>query len=312
MKRPYLRWSLAPGLVLAVWGLSVVSGPRAAPVPVPETRTVRFQRSWVGLEIAPAQIVGQKDIAENACGPAAVFHALRFGNQRLQAVATALPGRNGAAKVQALIDDHGKKPSRDYAAGLRWRTDGVSARDLTDLYNDVLQANQLAKAEGLFLNRQPDEKPELFLRRIHGRLVQSLEQGVPVVVLLRSFAAQPNAAKNAGKDAGADAFLWHGLSGHFVAITKTPAALSEHQRGFAFEFVDSWSGKPEEGYIRVETTRPFAAAKGNAEQWEWLKDCPFLLVTVPSLPLSTGRQPWWARTTVVLNYGIFGPERGKP
>ena len=137
--------AVGPGLVFAIWILGIASGPRAEPANGPEPRDQRefcFQRKWVGVEVAPSKIVGQNEVSEYACGLAAIYHALRFGNKRMQAAVNLLPGMSGVAKVQGLLDVYGKKPSRDYSSGLRWRNDGISAQDLTDIYNDVPRNQQ--------------------------------------------------------------------------------------------------------------------------------------------------------------------------
>jgi hypothetical protein len=289
------------GLVVVVLTLGGLCLPAAEPAPgsLPGAQVEGAKRQeLLGVSVDPARIVKQKDVSDVACGPAAVLHALRFGTKGMQAAGHALDGADGPGKLQLLIENHAKKPSRDYKSGDRWRKDGMSCADLTDLYNDVLTSQKLPKVAGFYLNREKDEAPPAFLRRVHGRLVHSLSQQIPVVISVRSFAPIRD-------DKNKDGFHWEGLGAHFVLLTRVPARLQEADRGFAFEFVDSDSGKVESGYVHVETTRNFTAARGNAEKWEWLTDYPFLLVTAPSLPLRTGEQAWWSRTIVTLNFGIF-------
>jgi hypothetical protein len=260
-------------------------------------------------EATPAKIrpvVAQGPIGDNACGPCALYNALVWGSEDLQALAQRLPGKGAVERIEGVIAKYGSKPSEEYA-GKRPRyteSDGITWVDLLNLTNDLLRAHDLAAVEGSYLDRQQKETPADCLRRVHKILRTSLDAGLPPIVSVRSFAALSN-----GKEQ-----LWEGLHGHWITLVEVPAALAEREKGFRFGFLDPESGKLEYGYAYAEEVRNFAAAKGNREKWVWLSNRPFLLVTAPALRLRTQDQPWHARTNIILNYAIYrtkAPERGE-
>jgi hypothetical protein len=148
----------------------------------------------------------------------------------------------------------------------------------------------LAAGFGLIAGR--DEPLEAHLRRIHGLLGGSIRRGVPVVTSIRSFAPRPPAA-------GGEP-VWTGLDGHYVTVTAVQERIDDGEKGFRFTYADSFTGKLETGYAWVDEARNFTAAKGDAKRWEW--------VTAPSMRLSTQKQPWHARTIIILNFAITAPE----
>lgn len=255
---------------------------------------------FIEVPVDPAAVLDQMAVSKIGCGPTAILHSLRFGNDARRAAFDAVPG-DGAEKIKLIMDVHARKPSGEYQKGERLRGDGIACRDLTDMMNEVLAEAKLPAVEGIFLNREKHETPEALLRRVHGRMARSLEAGVPVIVSLRTFAAQPDRKK-------ADGYSWHGLHGHYIVVTRIPRELSEFDRGFPFTYLNSDPGKMESGYIYAETVRGFCAIRGNDEDFEWLEDSPFLLITAPKLKMKTQNQPWWARTTITLNFGLFAPD----
>ena len=120
---------------------------------------------------------------------------------------------------------------------------------------------------------------------------------MPVITSFRSFAPSWNEKKKEWE--------WEGLFQHFVAVVSVQETLAEGEKGFSFAYADSHTGRLEHGYANIDEARNFTAAKGNTERWVWRTDRPFLLVTAPSLRLKTQEQPWYVRTIITLNYGVF-------
>lgn len=291
--------SLVRGLKLIVWILPITcisSGAMAQKVYRASIEVQFKQEKYVNQHLLP-------NGGPAACGPAAVLIALGLGNVGLQSARDAIPGENAQQQLVNAIRTYGNVTSDAYQQ-TRNRfvaSSGMAPSDLRDFANDILKQKNLGPLDGLFLNRRSKEGPmtNQFIRRIHTFLVRSLTRGVPPIISLRSFSAKyyPNE----------QGFRWDSMSNHFVVITSVPAELSGHQLGFAFEYVDpNGTGAPRKsGYISQEFQRNFSAAKGEGLSYEWISNFPFLIVRIPDLfTLDVGNAPWFARTNVVLNYGI--------
>ena len=179
--------------------------------------------------------------------------------------------------------------------------------DYRGFVNDCLAEFGTLRVTGDYMDRKKDEPREKHLRRVHENLRRSLEAGFPPIIDLRSFAARP-----AGKD-----YLWNGLMGHLVAVVEVQPKLSEDDNGFWFRYADSLTGKVETGLAHLATrnftaTRRFSVGKDGSEQWEWVSDYPYLVVSSPTLRLGTDKEPWHDRTNIVLRHAVFvspGAER---
>jgi hypothetical protein len=247
-------------------------------------------------------VVKQESIGDMACAPCAVINMAARGSEELQARAAALPGDTPEQRVRALIDRYGSKPSTIYTDKRNRYTakHGVAAEELADLVNDFLADGGGLRVVGEYLDRIKDEPAEKHLRRVHELLRKSLEAGVPPIVEVRSFAARP----------AGDEHKWQGLMGHFVTVVEIDPAVPEGDKGFRFRFADSYTGKIETAYAHAEEARNFSATRRfsvspeGVEQWEWITDYPYLVVTAPSLRLLTQKEPWHARTIIVLRHAV--------
>jgi hypothetical protein len=263
----------------------------------------------VGVAVDAGRVLRQGDLDSNACGPACLVNVLQFGDAACRKALASLPGDTPAQKAAAVLERFGGQPSADYGEGLRKRPDGISCPDLADIVKEAVAPAELT-AKGEFLDRRDSEADHTFLHRVHGLLAEPLRAGRPPLVSLRSFATGADASQP-------DGYTWHGVSHHFVVVTRVPAKLADHELGFPFEFIDPASGRVESGFMYLERQRAFLAAKGNNARYEWKRGSPFLVVLAPTLALGTDAQPWWARSIVTLNYVITvepgnGAKSGKP
>ena len=95
------------------------------------------------------------------------------------------------------------------------------------------------------------ETPAAHLRRIHSLLVSSLQQRVPIVAIVRGFAAERKGEQ----------FKWRGIAQHSIQIVRVPARIPPEAQGFVCQFVDPAMGELYEGYVYGETARDFQAIK---------------------------------------------------
>lgn len=248
-------------------------------------------------------MASQKNIGDMACGPCALYNALNHGHQELRKVASELSGRNHDQRIQSLIRKHGQQPSEIYQKKQARYTakGGITVEDLPGFVRDTLGVDSGYRVAADYLNRRDKESQGQHLLRVHRLLRQSIRDGFPPIVEVRSFAAQKNKAGE---------YEWNGLLGHFIAITRVPEQLADADKGFSFQFADSDTGKIAHGYIHMEEARNFTAVRAfsvsekGEDQWQWVTDYPYLLVQAPSLRLLTQKEPWHHRTLIILRHAV--------
>ncbi len=220
----------------------------------------------------------------------------------------ALPGDCDAEKLRSLIEVQGSLASEVQRRKLF--EGGVQSDDFATNFNTLLESS----ADFLLVKHfeiERHEKPAAHLRRIHSLLVSSLQQRVPIVAMIRGFAA----AERKGEE-----FRWRGLSQHAVLIARVPARITPDSQGFVCQFIDPAIGKLCEGYVYSETAREFQATKTSsagfiysetADEFVplkgltdlWIKN-GFLHLVSSSLRLGIQDVPWYARTFVTLCHGL--------
>lgn len=248
----------------------------------------------VDTQVSP--IVSQTAVGEYACGPCALVNALLRARHPYRQALQSLDGLSTVDQARELASRFGAQPSQ-VEAGQRMfqRERGITWVDLHAATNHWFEGVGVPPLAGGFLDRRKGEPLSEHMQRVHRLLQRSIEVGMPVVASVRSFAPAP------ADDGG---HLWHGLVGHYIAITDV-SLLTSGDKGFTIRYVDSETGAEESGYVSFDEARNFTAAKGDWSKWEWLVDRPFLVVTAPSLRLGTELQPWHLRTVIVLNYALY-------
>ena len=197
---------------------------------------------------AGATPVNQLSIAGNACGPAALLSAFRFGNEDWRRAADGVAGENDRQRLRKIILEIAMRPSKSLPGRPRWSKSGVNVADLCDIANEMTSAHYLPKVgyEVLFL--KPRESPEKLLDRVHGRLEKSLAKGLPPVVSIRRFVQRKG--------------RWDVVEGHFVTIVSIPRKLGRAETSFPVTYLDPWGGRRCEGRIAI-SDKAFAAGQGG-------------------------------------------------
>jgi hypothetical protein len=233
MFRPRLSLLLAPLL-----GLSVIA--------TAETREAP------NLTAIPAD---QLVVAGNACGPAALLNAFRFGNDAWQRASDAIAGANDRERILRIIREIGMRPSKHMPGHPRWSRRGVSLADLHDMADEMVAGKYLPKFSEEVFFLTPRESPEKLLRRVHQRFEKSLSKGLPPVVSLRRYVLR----KSSG-----NAPQWIVVDAHFVTLTALPRKLDKQARSFPVSYIDPWGGKRCQGRIAIPGTTIMADASGNS------------------------------------------------
>ena len=247
-----------------------------------------------------AQEVLRQKNGEGSCGPCAVGNALLRGDAAGRRAFGALAGGSGDARVEALVARYGARPSETYGSK-RARFEpgqGITNDDLAYLANDFLRDNSLPGVRGQWLDRAGEETGVVHTRRVHGLLRASLARGLPAVVEIRSFAADPASAKEP----------WANLSAHWLALASVEPELADEALGFGCRFADSSSGRVIPAFVSADIFRPFNATRGfklradGSKEWLWLTGRPYLLLTIPDLPMYANTRPNSTRSLVALTY----------
>lgn len=200
-----------------------------------------------------AVAVDQLAIAGNACGPAALLNAYRFGNRHWQRAAAAVPDDNDERRLRSIILTRGTIASAHLPGRPRWSRNGVNIADLCDIANEINGENFLPHLSHEVLFSQPRETPEQLLRRVHRQLEQSLAKGFPPILSIRRFVFRqaPDGTRH-----------WVAVEGHFVTLISMPRKLDRNARSFPVAYLDPWGGRHCEGVIAI-AGQPFLAPPGS-------------------------------------------------
>lgn len=203
---------------------------------------------------ATAVPVNQFVVAGNACGPAALLNAFRFGNLDWQRACAALAGDSDKERLLHMIREIGMRPSKHLPGHPRWSRRGVGVADLRDMADEMTQGRYLPLLGSEVFFTGPRETPAKLLRRVYQRLETSLAKGLPPVVSLRRYALrrQPGSAAQ-----------WVVIDAHFVTLTAIPRALEKHARAFPVSYIDPAGGKRCQGTIGIPGHPGFADAAGQ-------------------------------------------------
>jgi len=230
----------------------------------PMWRAVLHNLAWwwgmgSALAVAPTALnvepVNQLVVAGNACGPAALLNAFRFGSSNWQRAASALDGSNDKERLLTIIREFGMRPSRDVPGHPRWSRRGVSVEDLRDIANQMTSGKFLPylSAEVFFITA--GESPEQLLQRVQRRLTTSLAKGFPPVISLRRYALRSQPAQPP---------QWVVIDAHFVTLTAIPRRLDKSDRTFVVSYLDPWGGRSLQGNIGIPPQPLFATPAGLA------------------------------------------------
>ena len=203
---------------------------------------------------AAAVPVNQLPVVGNACGPAALLNAFRFGDKDWQRASNSITGKNDRERVLTIIREIGMRPSASVPGRPRWSRRGVNVSDLRDMANEMSAGHYLPQVGDEICFIKPRETPEKLLRRLHGRLNTSLAKGLPPILSIRRHALRARP----GQDA-----QWISIDAHFVTLTAVPRRLEKNARSFPVHYIDPWGGRFCMGEIRIPVEAVLPDANGR-------------------------------------------------
>ena len=257
---------------------------------------------------ADTGVIGQSRVGEAACGPCALANALTHGDPGGREAFQQLSAGSADGRVETIISLYGTKSSETYGSRrMRYSADaGLTAEDMPYLANEVLEAHGQSKARGDWLDSPGNEDEHAHLRRIHDLFTTSLARGLPPIIEIRAFSADPGSSRGA-----MTSMSWVNLFAHWLALVSVdPVTLPPRASGFFCRFADSYTGRIIPGFATAELYRPFNATKGfslkpdGTKEWHWLTGHPFVLLDLPDLPLTIQSRPWHERTFVAMTYAV--------
>ena len=199
--------------------------------------------------------VNQLHVAGNACGPAALLNAFRFGNERWQRASNAVKGVSDRERILTVIREIGMRPSASVPGRPRWSRRGVNVADLRDMANEMTAGRWLPRVGEEMCYLKPRESPEKLLARVHARIRTSLRKGLPPVLSIRRLALRARPGQVA---------QWETIDAHFVTIIAVPCGLEKTDRSFPVRYIDPWGGRFCEGEIRIPGNVVLPAADGRS------------------------------------------------
>ncbi len=181
--------------------------------------------------------VDQLAIAGNACGPAALLSAFRFGGEGWRKAADAVEGEDDRQRLRKIILEIGMRPSKSLGGRPRWSKSGVNIADLCDMGNEMTAGRFLPELECEIMVQKSRESHADLLERVHGRLEKSLAKGFPPVVGIRRFVKRKGA--------------WEVVEAHFITVIAIPRKLEKGADSFTVTYLDPWGGRRCEGRIAI-------------------------------------------------------------
>jgi hypothetical protein len=200
-----------------------------------------------------ARPVDQLSVSGNACGPAALLTAFRFGSAHWQRAANGVPGNDDHSQLRSILHTRGRIPSAHLQGRMRWSRDGVNLADLVDIANEMCAGHDLPRLDQEIFFTRPGEDSRKLLARVHRTLATSLDKGFPAVLSIRRFAHR-------NPDDGAAG--WVAVEGHFVTMIALPRKLHHLDRSFPVTYLDPWGAKRADGWIAIPD-RPILAPEGT-------------------------------------------------
>lgn len=249
----------------------------------------------ISVQVVPSQIVNQRLHSANACGPASLMNALKFGDSELNQVYKKLSGSNDSNKLHFLIERHFRSRPSVVGKGLkRWGFQGVYVKDMAQSSNELL-----GELESSYLDREKGETDREQTLRIHEWMHDSIERGFPPILSLRSFIVRTRPENDMEP-------RWEMVFHHFVVVCSISALNGEQATGFEAKVVDSNGAKISNIHIHQESNgQLFNVLKGNDIEGEWISGRPFMLVTAPGInALRPVNLKWSERFLITANFLI--------
>lgn len=257
------------------------------------------ETEFLSIPVIPETVIRQRAYPDspNACGPTALANCLKFGAPPLSAAWENLVGADDGTRLRFLIDRwFTGRESGVFPGKKRLSFDGTLEEDLAAAAVELATDQQLAPPRGGFLDRRPGEKSPAFLARVHEAIADSIRNGMPPILSLKTYVARRIERMD-------HQIAWEPAAHHWVVVTGVRRELRATDLGFAIDLIDPDGGRHTSAYLFAENRLNFRALKGTEARGQWLDGRPFLLVQAPGvLALRPDEAEWTDRVIVTANF----------
>ncbi|MCB1086096.1 MAG: hypothetical protein KDM63_03550 [Verrucomicrobiae bacterium] len=265
--------------------------------------TVRAEETdgSVSVPVKAGAILNQHLFSDSpsTCGPTALANSLRFGTPEMAAAWNDMVGGDDTTRLRFLIDRWFRnQPSAIFPTKKRLSFDGVLEEDMAEACRELFDAHQWKAPGAGYLDRQFGESSPDFLTRVRKAMADSIEDGMPPILSLKTYVARRLKRMN-------DELAWEPAAHHWVVVTGVGKELRAGDLGFPIDLINPDGGYETTAFVYTETRQDFLALKGTEAKGQWLKGRPFLLVQAPGiLTLRPKEADWPDRIIVVANFLI--------
>lgn len=184
----------------------------------------------------------QLSVSGNACGPAALLNAFRFGDKNWQRGLEAVVGDSDKIRLSYTIRAYGLRPSAQLAGRTRWSRAGINLTDLIALGNDLTRGRYLPELQPSVLLPAAGETSPQVLKRVHSSLARSMKKGLPPIISVRRQVLRKSDIGQSG---------WLTVESHFITLLRLPSSLDGAATSFPIDYLDPWGGKRCSGTISL-------------------------------------------------------------
>lgn len=247
-----------------------------------------------------SEIINQKKVGKNTCGPCAFTHSLSLAKG--STLISKLKGETNTEKAKYFLEEYGSIDSGKYRKPAYQEKSGICDTDLLMMINKFMENSKSTPVAGDYVQRKKNESPEQFVKRYHTLINDSIQKGFFPLVSVRALAAEYSEEKQKS--------LWNSKGGHWVTICET-GKIAPDNLGFTVDFLDSISGKKLRGYYSINLNRKavvcmsFEVDEKGKEKWDWVSNDQTLELYAPGMPLGTGRTQYFERTFIAQRYVIY-------
>lgn len=204
--------------------------------------------TWISSPIADAPPANQLHVDGNACGPACLLGAFRAGSDKWRKSISKIDGDSDSKKIRKIILDYARRPSALDPKKARWNGRyGIASPDLVSMANELRSERWMDRVKQEIFFKNTNEKDGSLLKRVHGKLSQSLKKGLPPIIRIRRVAWRAPKGSNTKN--------WLTVKPHFVVLTGLPAKLPRGATSFQVTYHDPWGGKKLSGTIQIPTEK---------------------------------------------------------
>lgn len=242
----------------------------------------------VRLDADVSAAIAQGDT--EGCGPVSLLNLLKLGPSAHRAAYATISGGDDRKALRSLAKKY-CSPTGDMGKVRYSDENGIDDPNLTKLCERIAADYKLPPIDTLYATRNKDESDADLAGRVNDAMIAALSRGVPVVLSIDSYGVKD------GK--------WRKLTGHYVLLTGAQRLSRSNTRSFLIEYVDPVGARHRQAFVYAGGRDHDGAYAHRPGRDEWLKNDPYLCMSVPYADLNRSSLGRAARHEFFLTI-IFG------